>query len=264
MLKKVFLVFLFFVFMLIVSVICIRSYRNHPTHILKEVQDKIVLTRSSEFDSFKDWVWEADRTFIFDIFYMNLFSPGSAKMHVAGETKLKGDTAIVLEAALEPNETFKKIYNAKMIINAAAEKNSRESLWYREITITPEKEKSKEIVFDPVRKLAMREGMKYKIPDNTHDPLSVFFAFLSSDFVLGKEIVLNLLSKEEIYEFRATPEELRDNIYKISGEVHRQDKSSAHGARFKMWVLNGKTRVPLLIKASTAVGPIYLRLRSVK
>ncbi|MBL7197626.1 MAG: hypothetical protein ISS47_05965 [Candidatus Omnitrophica bacterium] len=82
--------------------------------------------------------------------------------------------------------------------------------------------------------------------------------------MIGEPIVLNLLSKEELYEFKIVPKEFRNDIYKLVGEVFRKDRSSTHGAKFTIWVLNGRVRVPLLVKVVSAAGPIYLRLKSVK
>ena len=123
---------------------------------------------------------------------------------------------------------------------------------------------TKEILFYPEDNIVERENNKFKIPDKTYDPLSVFFKFLSKEFVIGEPIVLNLLSKEEIYEFNVTPKNLRNDVYKLEGEVFRKDRSSKHGAKFSMWVLGGDVRVPLLVKIVSAAGPIYLRLKSVK
>lgn len=264
MIKRLFFILLFLVVLLVAVTIGINTYRNMPTTILKKVEEQIASTKKTEFDSCGDWVWAKNRTFIFDVYFFNLFRAGIAKMHIAGETLFNEQKVIVIETTVEPQEFFKKIYDAQMMISAGVSKDSKESLWYRELTITPEKEKSKEIIFDPIKGIAMREGKQYKVPSGVSDPLSVFFAFLSREFIVGEEIVLKLLSKEEIYEFKAVPQEKVDNVYRLTGEVFREDKSSTHGARFSMFIYNDKVRVPLVIKASTGAGPVYLRLRTVE
>ncbi|MFC1753117.1 DUF3108 domain-containing protein, partial [Thermoproteota archaeon] len=125
---------------------------------------------------------------------------------------------------------------------------------------TPDDKKVKEIKFYPERDIAEREGIFYKIPNKTYDPISVIFTLLDWEFVIGEEIILELLSKEEIYELRATPVEVKGEIYKLEGEVLRQDRSSLHGATFELWVRAGDIRVPLLIKVKTKAGLIHLRL----
>jgi len=264
MAKKFFVALFCIIIVAIAVVVGWNAYQNQPLIILKDVEQQILATNGSEFESYADWVWESDRTFVFDVCFLNLFVAGSAKLHIAGMTDFQNQDVVVLEATAEPEEVFKKIYNGKMVLNAGIGKDSKESLWYREVTITPEKEKTKEILFDPAKNLATREGKQYQIPSGTLDPLSVFFALLSKEFTVGKEVVLNLLSKEEIYVFKVTPKAKTDNIYILSGEVFRQDKSSSHGARFSMYIYNDKVRVPLLIKVSTGAGPIYLRLRTVQ
>jgi hypothetical protein len=192
---------------------------------------------------------------------MNLFSPGTATISIKEE---KQTSSFIIEAQVELNNFFKKLYDAKMIVNSTVNKDNKVSLRYKEFSHTPEEDKSKEIIFDPVAKVAEREGVKFKIPDSVYDPLAAFLKLLDSEFRVGETIVLDSLSKEEIYEFKATPVEFENGIYKLNGEVFRKDRSSKHGASFTMWVKDGEVRMPLLIKVISAAGPIYVRLKEAK
>lgn len=226
----------------------------------KEINDTIV----SSDKGYKDWLWEENREFSYVIIYLNIFSPGSCTFSVSRDILDNGERGFVLSASFDENDFFKKIYDAKMTISSQVRNDSKVPLVYREASTTPEKEKTKEILFYPEDNIAKRENNKFKIPDKTYDPLSAFFNFLASEFIIGKPVVLNLLSKEEIYEFKVVPRELKNEIYILEGEVFRKDRSSRHGAKFTMWVLNGDLRVPLLVKVVSAAGPIYLRLKSIK
>ena len=264
MIKKI-LQILFSVFLLIALVtVAINVRRNNPELILKKLKGNIELTNAPQFIDYSDWLWQPGRTFVFEVVYMNIFSPGTATMSVKEETFIDGKPVINLEAVMEPNDFFKEIYDSRMVISSAIRKDTKVSLWYQELTSTPEKNKTKEIIFDPDENIATREEIKYKIIGDTYDPLSAFFNFLSSDFRIDEPIVLNLLSKEEIYEFKVVPTEVKNGIYKLKGEVARKDRSSTHGAKFTIWVKNGQVRVPLLMKVISAAGPIYVRLKSIK
>ncbi|MBL7197627.1 MAG: DUF3108 domain-containing protein [Candidatus Omnitrophica bacterium] len=105
---------------------------------------------------------------------MNIFSPGTARLMIKDESLHNGNPVYMLEAKVEQNDFFKRIYEAEMKITSVVEKDSKVSLEYRELSITPEKERTKRIAFDPKNNIAEREGIKFKIPDNTYDPLSVF------------------------------------------------------------------------------------------
>lgn len=264
MIKNFFITLFMIILVIVLALILINVYKNNPQLIAKSLKKQIELSRKSEFKTHRDWLWSETRAFIFDVVYMNIFSPGIAKMQILSETTFKNSPVYILEALLEPNDFFKKIYDANMKISSAVRKKDKVSLWYQEISITPEKSRTKEIVFEPQNNIAIREGMKFRIPDGINDPLSVFFNLLNADFIIGEPIVLNLLSKEEIYEFKATPLELRNNIYKLEGEVHRQDRSSTHSVKFTIWVLDGQVRIPLLAKIVSAAGPIYIRLKNLK
>ncbi len=263
MIKKVFIVFLVIVFVVIFATVCINMFNNNPYFIAKNLKYKIEQTKNDKFKDYSDWLWQENRAFTFDVVYMNIFSAGRARLSVKGNNYFKDVAAFNLDAIMEPSDFLKKLYNAKMTITDAVAQDTKVSLWYRELSSTPEEEETKEIIFDPKTNIAEREGIKFKIPDFTYDPLSAFFNLLDAKFNIGEPIVLNLLSKEEIYEFKATPIELKNNIYKLQGEVYRQDRSSTHGARFTLWIKNGSVRVPLLVRVVSAAGPVYLRLKNV-
>jgi len=250
--------------LIVVSSVAVNCYRNNPQRIFAKIQDQVTATDRQEFNSFQDWLWKTDRAFVFDVIYMNMSSTGTTTMKVVEQTPFDGNQAYVLEAVMQPNQFIKSAYDAKMSIRSIVSQKEKASLFYQEKTTTPEKTKIKEIVFNPAQEIAERDGIKFKIPALTFDPLSVFFAFLDREFTIGKPIVLNLLSKEEIYEFSIEPIELASDIFTLKGEVRRKDRSSAHGAKFTIWVLNQKTKVPLLAKISSAAGPIYIRLVAVR
>ena len=263
MIKKIFKSFLILLIVIIVGVILKNIFLNNPNRIKSVLKDKIQNSDCKDCLSASDWLWQDGRSFEFEIIYMNFFSLGSARMDVLVD-KLERSPVYILKAMFRPNVLFRKIYDASMEISSVIEVGTKLPRIYKETTNTHGKEKIKKIFFDQRQNIAEREGFKYEIPNGTHDPISAFFGLFDQDFKLNEEIVLNLLSKEEIYEFKIKPIELKKGIYKLKGDVHRQDKSSLHGADFTMWVLNDNKRVLLLIKVVSAGGPIYLRLKDIR
>lgn len=264
MIKKI-TIFLIVVILTAMAISIVTSiYKNNPQQILKKIEKNIQAKDSNE--NYNDWLWQNGRTFIFDVIYANIFSPGIAKMKILRQADVKNTPVYILEAMVEPNVFFKKMYDAKMVLSSAVIKDTKLPLWYNEESFTPEEKKSKQIIFDLDNNIAEREGIKFKIPKETYDPLSVFFNFLDREFKIGKTITLKLLSKEDIYDFKVKPVELKNNIYKLNGEVFRENRSStAHGAHFNIWVFdNGRVRVPLLVRVNSAGGVIYLRLRNIE
>ena len=264
MLKRIILILFLFIAIIIVGVISFNSYLNNPSAISKKIKLQVEKTSVDKFLSYSDWLWNAGRSFTFEILCMNIFSPGSAELTVKGFESFDKQHTFLLEAKLQPNSFLTNMYNANMELTSVVFKGSKHPLRYEETSTTPEKVKTKVIIFDRIQNIAEREGIKYKIENDTQDPLSVFFNLLDTDYKIGEPVVLNLLSKEEIYEFKVVPVVLKDNIYKLEGEVYRQDRSSTHGAKFVMWIKDGAVRIPLLIRVVSAAGPIYLRLKSVE
>jgi len=264
MFKKTVLAAILLACLFLITKVSFNSYLNNPDSIASNLKSQISKTKHGELISSSDWLWKAGRSFVFDIIYMNIFSPGTATLSIVKEGDLNDHSVYFLEALLKPNKFFRDKYDANMKLSSAVLEDSKATIWYQETSTTPEKKKTKEIIFDRDLNIAEREGIKYQILKETHDPLSTFFALLDQEFILEKPITLTLLSKEEIYEFKVTPLSQKKSIYKLFGEVYRQDRSSTHGAKFTIWVKNGQVRVPLLIKVASAAGPVYLRLKSIK
>jgi hypothetical protein len=241
--------------------IFVNTCRNSPAKIKNRLSSKIKNYTGSDYHS---WLWQKNRELNFDIIVLNIFTYGNLSLSIAGESDFRNEPSYLLNAEVVANNFFKEIFDAKMNISSAISKDKQFSLWYSELSVMPEKNRSKEIIFDIKNNIATRDGLMIKIPNNTFDPLSVIFKLLDYDFQINRQIEIKLLSKREIYVLKATPVELRDSIYKLEGEVLRQDRSSNHRVGFTLWVLNGSVRAPLLIKAVTAAGPVYLRLKSVK
>ena len=234
------------------------SMQNNPQRIKKTIVSK--QQANEQISSSSEWLWTPGRAFTFQIVYMNFFSPGTARLVVQGKETYKKIPVLRLEALLQPNSFIKSIYDAHMSLASAVTVDDKRPVWYREKSVTPEKNKLKEILFDLDANIAERDGMKFAIPGDVSDPLSVFFNFLDSDFLENKKIVLELFSKEEVYEFSATPLTRKDGIFTVTGQVRRKDRSSHHGAKFTMWILDGTQKIPLLIKLITPAGFVYLRL----
>jgi len=265
MIKKIIVFTAIVILILIFYFVSINILRNNPKKVYSNLKGQINLTKLDATSLVKDWLWKEGRFFEYEVIYMNIFSPGFAEFSLEQNDSFeKGKETFTIKAQIIENSFFKKLYDAKMEIYSIVDKDTKLPVLYQEKSVTPKEKRLKEIKFFHKENIAERKGIKFKIPEKTYDPLSVFFNFLSEDFKLNESIVLELISKEEIYEFKITPIELKNDIYKLSGEVFRKDRSSFHGARFTMWILNGQVRVPLLVKVVSAAGPIYLRLKDIE
>ena len=264
MIKKTILLILFICLIGILISLLINMYNNSPEVILEKINRQLTINQKIKSNIKKENFFYSDKFFTFDVIYMNILKTAIAKLSLE-KTNLDKNVLVLLKAILEPTDFIKKNYDAKIVISSNVLGQTGLPFEYNEIVTIPDKVTYKKIIFDQYQHLAIRDGKKYKIPENTYEPLSVFFRFLAEDYVIDSEIKFNIFTKEDIYEFRATPIEIKNGIYKIKGEVGRQrERSTLHNVQFTIWVKNDTIRVPLLIRCVSSAGIVYLRLREIQ
>jgi len=224
---------------------------NSPTRIYKKTKAKYEELTGL---SIKEVVYSPERNTTYALRYMTIVPMGTAKMFVQEKGR-----KILLNAIAEPISFINNIYPVKAKIESLIDGKEFYPLRYRETTITPEKEKNKEMVFYQSKNIMEREGNKYKIPSMTFCPVSAFYFLQVQELAVGQDYEIPLISKEDIYLFKMKVISKKDNIFKLKGSVRRRNLSSSHGADFTIWIAED-TRTPLLFKVWTQVGSLTGRL----
>ena len=242
-----------FIAVVFIIIICIvkESVLNNPTRIYNKTKSKY---EDLVGLSAKEIVYSSKRNTTYALRYMTIIPMGKAKMFAEEKGR-----KILLNAIAEPTNFIKNIYAVKAKIESLIDGKEFYPLRYRETTITPEKEKNKEMVFYQSKNIMERDGNKYQIPSMTFCPVSAFYFLQVQELAVGKDYEIPLITKEDIYLFKMKVISKKDNIFKLKGSVRRRNLSSSHGADFTVWIAED-IRTPLLFKVWTQVGSLTGRL----
>ena len=242
-----------FVVIAFIIIICIikESVLNNPTRIYNKTKSKY---ESLTGLSVKKAVYSPKRTTTYALRYMTIIPMGKAKMFTQEQ-----EGKILLSAVAQPPSFVKNIYDAKAEIESLIDGEEFYPLRYREVTITPEKERKKEMLFYQSKNIMERDGNKYQIPAMTFCPVSAFYFLQVQNLEVGQDYEIPLISKEDIYLFKMKVISKKDNIFKLKGSVRRRNLSSSHGADFTVWITDDM-RIPLLFKVWTQAGSLTGRL----
>jgi len=252
MFKKVILALIaVFVVLCLVSFL-LEANLNKPSKILKSVS-----TKDSK-------IFDVGTELVYSVKYMNIIPAGYAIFKTKGVTRVDNNKVYILELKAETAGLVGVFYKAKAVIESLMDQDRLYTYKYAEDLYLPDEHKNKVIFYDQKRNIARRKEHKVKILPNTQDPLSCIFYLRTQEFEAGKKFNINILSKEENYLMRVNVLDKKDDISKLSIKVARQDGSSHHGGKFFVWISNDSSKAPLLIKASTKLGSVSLRLIDIK
>lgn len=126
---------------------------------------------------------------------------------------------------------------------------------YKEKTVFKKSLKEKEILFDRTASVATRDGdVKIKIDSDIDDPVSAFVGLLRAPYRDGATERARCLAKDEIYEMTANLRAKQDGLLDILIDIHRENKTSSHGARVNVFVTDDELRIPVFFKSWTPAG----------
>lgn len=214
----------------------------------------------------EEWsVFTEGKELVFLVKYMGIIPIGKARIKVDGSIKYNRRNVYKLFAEAETSGFVSIFYKAKAGIESYMDKNKLHSLRYTENIILPDKDtETKEIIYDQDNLVMTRKDFKRKILPNTQDPLSATFYLRTQDFNVGKSFIINIISKEDIYELKANVLKKDGGIWMLKMAVARQNRSSYHGGNFSVWITDDARRLPLLIKGWTQIGLVTMRLINIK
>ena len=260
MIKKA-LIFILLVTTTVVLVLSIReNIYNQPKRIWQSLINKQSVPFMKE-GNVEDLVFNANTTLIFVVKYMWIVSVGEVKITTSMINSSGGNEVYGLFITAQTQGLAREFYNGRAEIVSHIAKNTLLPLVYKEnLYVSDSLDKTKTIVFDHKKLIAECEGKKYKIAQNTFDPLSSIYYLRVKELRMNEEFVINLISKEEIYEIVGKMIKKEDDVNLIEAVLQRKDKSSSHGGKFYLWITDDAMRLPLLIKAWTKAGLITARL----
>lgn len=224
-----------------------NALRDTPKRCLRKVAGLQERLRTNRAETN---VFDKDKRLVYRIYYFALVPMG----RLTFQTKATdAETRCSLEATSEAS-IAQYFVQARAGLQSILDKKTRQALKYSERTYVNGKVETKEIVFDQRNFLAMRDGLKIRIPENTYDPLGAFMATLALPLDFGVQKTVLFLTKEVIYAMRSKVIKAGGGIVELLLDARRLDRSSNHGATFRVWLTDDSLRIPLLFKSWTPVG----------
>ncbi|MDP2939861.1 MAG: DUF3108 domain-containing protein [Candidatus Omnitrophota bacterium] len=258
MFKKIvkFTLLLVLIFCIIFSIIEINSQR--PVQVLKSLLKKDGLSSQG---------------FKLKLNFLLVIPVGEAKIENLGIETFRNRELIHIRAQAESLNYFKSLFYAKANINSYIEPKELDSIYFMQhLEISNKPNDDREISYDQKRHIMRYQGLRgveeRVIDEHAQDPLSAIFYIQNKVFNINEEFKLSMNTNQKNYILKArviAKESIQVahknyELWVIQASVARKDKNPRHKTSFKIWFLdNGSQKIPLLIKATTNIGPIVAK-----
>ncbi len=205
--------------------------------------------------------------------YMKLIPLGTASLKNLGIEKYKGKDVYHLMAEANTLSFLSGIFKAKAKVDSFVDVKHMHSLVFlQHLEVSNKEDEDKEIIYDQNKNIMYFEGKQRVIFAHTQDPLSAIFYIQRENFTLGQNIKLYVNTNQKNYVLDATvikrKEYLIDGkkavIWLVKASIRRHDKSPRHSSELRIWFLEEKDNIPILIKVMTNVGFITAYLADLK
>lgn len=249
---------------IVLSAISLFAFRemagNSPSNIIKHsrLQDKLPAKGN---------------TLIFRVNYLGLIPSGLARLEDKGEELYQGRRVSHLSAHVRPLSIYSGFFNGWAEAHSYIDTDKLCTLKFMHRLILPNKpEKEKEIFYDQENNFMELKGVKRKILPGTQDGLSAIFYIRRQEIGLGKTFDLNINTNQKNYQLYIKVVKREEYIlgktrvgaWVLDVVIRRRDKNPYHRTTMKIWILDNPSKIPILIKAMTNVGPITARLTDVE
>ncbi len=199
-------------------------------------------------------------TLVYRINYLSLIPMGTLKLSRAAR---ENGPVFTLEASSEKS-IAEPFVHADARIETTYDGRSNMPSRYSEITQVNGKLKTKDIEFDRENQIATYGDMKVKITEDTYDPVGAFLAASGQEYPDDKEHTIRLLSKKDLYLMKSRKIRQAVRLMQLSIDVKRENLTSSHGAAFTVWMMTGKSPIPLIFKSWTPGGFVSVVLDKIE
>ncbi len=243
------------------AAVCRGVYLNNPASVVKRL--------STDKENAGECAFKID--------YLGFLPVGGFTGGIRGQETVSGIPVYHLNLKAATSGVFDYLFRIRLEINSYVD--SREYFPVKLTELLERKDRGAErktAIYDQKYHILEtdKNGEKEKriiLPD-TYDHLSLFFLFFKkTELAEGKRIELNLNTNQQNYEVRgevkaAARYDFRGKpvtVWKIKGTVHRRVESPRYAMVYTMFVMDEPVRMPILIKVSSNLGPVSLRLVSI-
>jgi hypothetical protein len=217
----------------------------------------------------KDILISGPKSLSYELYLFDLFLAGNAIIENKGTLKYNNLDAVVLTAKGSSCGLFARFYRSEANFSSYVDKGKLHSLRFvREIRAPNKPVENKEIVYDQSVGIMYIDGVSRKIPVDTQDPFSLLYYLENQNFSINKEFDANINTNQKNYCFKARVigrdvfvlGNKRIGVWVLKGSIKRRDKTLRHSSAVKAWILDGPSKIPILIKVYTAYGIFTIKL----
>lgn len=210
---------------------------------------------------------------VFKVNYLGLIPAGQARLENKGVEFYQGRSVFHLSAKANPLNFYSKFFKAQAEAHSYIDCDKLYTLKFEQILMPPNKpEDKKEILYDQNNNFMELKGVRRHILPGTQDPLSAIFYIRHQNLEIGKAFDININTNQKNYQLYAKVigrEEYalgakRVGVWVLEGVIRRRDKNHYHKTTMKLWLLDNPSKIPVLIKTMTNIGPITARLSAVE
>lgn len=216
----------------------------------KDKQKIASFLEASAKKNLKTNIFETNKTFVYKMYFWSLIPMGELRF----KTQVDDLGNIFSLEATSQGSCVDKFIRAKADINSYYSKNIHLPYKYTEITQVEGKTKTKTIILDQANLIMATRNLKFKIPLNTYDFISAFVSMLTKPLKKGSEGKIRFVTGKNIYILKSTVLDEANGMVEILVDIRRENLTSNHGARFRVWITQDNARVPLVFKSWNAVG----------
>jgi hypothetical protein len=227
--------------------------KDRPSSILKKLKDKNL----------------ESKVLLLELKAIGIIPLGTARIIDLGVENFNGRKVYHLKAIAETLQYFSRLFKAKAEADSFVDTKKLHSLKFIQHVDTPgDYDYNREIIYDQRRKIMKIGDTEREILKDTQDPLSAIFYLRKQQFQLHKEFNLNINTNQKNYLLAAKVIDYklinigkdRYGLWLVSAEVKRRNKNPRHRTSVKIWFLDNKNKLPVLIKVVSAGGLITARL----
>jgi hypothetical protein len=193
---------------------------------------------------------------------------GTAWLEIPEVREFQGHEVMVLRARAESNAFFSRFYKVRERIESYWDRRGLYSRRYVEDRREGKFRQQRDVVFDPVRNLAVyQDGSTWPVPARVQDALSSFYYFRTQALPIGGSIVFHYHSEQ-----KSMPLQVRvlgrERIKTPLGTfdcigiepILKAGGIFQSSGRLVIWVTDDERRMPVLMKSKVIIGSISVVL----
>lgn len=205
--------------------------------------------------------------------YLWFIPVGQASLDNLGKERFRGEDLIHLRAEAKTFDFVRNIFYAHATVDSYIDPRGMFSRYFlQHLVMINKKDDNRELSYDQRKHVMTYIGPRGKedrvIEENAQDPLSAIFLIENKEFKIGDDFQVSLNSNQKNYILFVNVVSnqivrIADKDYVIwltKSRIQRKGKNPYHKTSYRIWFLNYNNKnMPILIKASTNIGPIVAK-----